>query len=278
VRRLAARSLEACGVGERGQQLRLGDEQLDEKVTARAETHETLQKLGPVGEQLDVPRARPGRGQEAFELVERLVGIRALPEGIEQNRKHPLEGHAQRAGIGHEGTTLDDEPEVLAGALGIGESSGLERHQTRRTQGTPGGGNRSLVEELPERGVHVRRDLSMTGPELARRRAGRARDPQPPGQPAQLERDRGEGVYLELVQDLQAVLDGPQMHERVGQHASALGSQVSSLGQPEDRLEAVAFTEPRIVAPVQELERLNQELDLADATPAQLDVLAVARS
>src|SRR6185369_4716490 len=55
-----------------------------------------------------------------------------------------------------------------------------------------------------------------------------------------------------------------------------IGRQVSALGEPEDRLQAVRLAQPRIVAAVEELERLDDELDLADAAAAELDVRRLA--
>ena len=77
---------------------------------------------------------------------------------------------------------------------------------------------------------------------------------------------------LELVDDLEAVLDGSQKAERLAEEAPARLRQVAALGQAEDGPQAVTLAEPRVVPRVEELERLHQELDLADAAHAQLDV------
>ena len=77
---------------------------------------------------------------------------------------------------------------------------------------------------------------------------------------------------LELVEDLQAVLDRAQVHERVAQLAPERVRQVAPLGEAEDRAQAVALAQPWVVAAVEELHRLDEELHLADAAATELDV------
>src|SRR3989441_10525744 len=66
--------------------------------------------------------------------------------------------------------------------------------------------------------------------------------------------------------DRSEVLVGP------GEPPAEVGRQVPALGEPEDRLQRVRLAQPRVVAAVQELERLDDELDLADPSPPELDV------
>src|SRR4029453_8888843 len=62
------------------------------------------------------------------------------------------------------------------------------------------------------------------------------------------------------------------MDQGVGKGAPELGRQVAALGEAEQRLERVALAQPRVVAAVEQLQRLHDELDLADAAAAELDV------
>ena len=117
---------------------------------------------------------------------------------------------------------------------------------------------------------------AVAAPELARRARGRRADAYPPGESAELALLGGQGVRLELVQDLQPVLDRAQVHVGVGQRAAERRRQVSALGEAEDHLEAGALAKPGVVAAVEELERLHEELDLANPPGAELHVVAPA--
>ena len=266
-----APALEHAPVGERREQLGLSDQQLRQEVAAGAEPHEPGEQLGPGGEQLDVARARPGGGEEPLELVERLVGIGALPARVEQHRLQARQGRPERAGVRHQRPALDDHPEVLERALGIGKPGGGQRDAARQSWAR-GSGRRALAEELAERAVDVAGDGAMLGREAARGDARRGVDADAAREPAELERIVRQGVSLELVQDLQPVLDRAQMHERVREPAPEVRGEVPPLGEPEERLERVALAQPGIVAAVEELERLREELDLPDAAAPELDV------
>src|SRR3989441_9412787 len=96
--------------------------------STRTHADEPGEKLGAVREQLDEPSARAGGRQEALELVERLVGVGALPEGVQEHRVEALERRAELARVRHERAPLEDALEVVARALGGGEPRGAERH------------------------------------------------------------------------------------------------------------------------------------------------------
>src|SRR5207249_2246834 len=81
---------------------------------------------------------------------------------------------------------------------------------------------------------------------------------------------------LECVEELEPVLDGPQEDVGVGQCARLLPGEVATLGQPVEGTQAVPLLEPRVLGPVEELEGLEVELDLADPAGAQLDVALLA--
>src|SRR6266545_6568508 len=80
---------------------------------------------------------------------------------------------------------------------------------------------------------------------------------------------------LELVEDLQSVLDGPEENQRLAEKAAERLGHVTAIGQAEDGPQAVPLAQPGIIARVEELERLHEEFDLADAAHAQLDVTAL---
>src|SRR5204863_1315368 len=78
-----------------------------------------------------------------------------------------------------------------------------------------------------------------------------------------------------LVEDLQTVLDGAQMHQCVAEEPAEGRREVAALGEAEDRAQRVPLAQPRVVPGVEELERLHQELDLADAADPELHVPAL---
>ena len=100
----------------------------------------------------------------------------------------------------------------------------------------------------------------------------RQRDPHPTGEQAQRVRRLGQGVGLELVEDLQPVLDVPEKDQRVPEQAAQPGGQIAALGEAEQGAQRVPAAQPGIVARVEELQRLGQELHLADAAAPELHV------
>ena len=120
--------------------------------------------------------------------------------------------------------------------------------------------------------MHGGGDLAVSRPERARRGGRRPDEADTPGEPPELERRRRQRVGLELVEDLQPMLHGPQVHVRLREHPAEVGDQVPALGQSEGRLQRVALTQPRVLAAVEELERLDEELDLTDPAAPELDV------
>src|SRR2546422_6894232 len=94
-------------------------------TAAGAEPREPAEHRGVARQQLDQSRARAHGRQEALHLVERLVGIGALPDGVEQVRQQPLHRAAERRLVRNEWPALEDQPEIVAGALGITKAGGL---------------------------------------------------------------------------------------------------------------------------------------------------------
>src|SRR6185295_20044317 len=101
-------------------------------VAARADLDQSEEEIGILHEQLDEPRARTGGSEEPLELVQRLVGVGALPQGVEQERIEARERRVQMRRVRHERAPLEDELQVLARALGILEAGGLERREARQ--------------------------------------------------------------------------------------------------------------------------------------------------
>ncbi len=83
---------------------------------------------------------------------------------------------------------------------------------------------------------------------------------------------RRQRMGLKMVEDLEAMLDGPK--EGVGrrQFRVLIGRDMPPVSQALERAQRVGPADPRVACPVQELEGLDDKLDLADASIAQLDV------
>src|SRR5262249_29391100 len=127
-------------------------------------------------EHLNEARSRPRRRKESLELVERFARVRTLPERVQERGKEPLQGAPQGTRIGHQRPSLDDEAEVVARSLGIGEARRAQGHQTRKPE--PRGDARSpLAEELAERAMDGPRDAPMPALEAPHGPRGRPRDP-----------------------------------------------------------------------------------------------------
>src|SRR5262249_23028239 len=146
-----------------------------------------------------------------------------------------------------------------------------QRHATRQpgARGRPG---RPLAEELAKGVVHVARDGSVLAGEAARRDTRRRLDADTPGETAEPHRLVPPPVGVELVHDLEPVVDRAEMDERMREPPSEIRRQIAALGQAKERLERVALAQPRIVAAIEQLQRLNDELDLADTAASELDV------
>jgi len=82
-----------------------------------------------------------------------------------------------------------------------------------------------------------------------------------------------QGVRLLVLEVLQPVLGAAQEPVGLAQLAHGGRGQQLALLQPRQRLERRAHGEPGVAPPAHELQRLRDELDLADATGAELHVL-----
>src|SRR5262249_29410468 len=131
---------------------------------------------------------------------------------------------------------------------------------------------RTLGKESAEGAMDRGRDRAMAPLEVSRYAAGRALQADPSRQAGQLVRIVGQRVGLELVEDLQAMLDRAQVHVGRAERAAEGGREVATLRAPEERLQGVALAQPAVVAPVEELKRLDEELDLADPSSTELHV------
>jgi len=131
------------------EQLGLAHQQLGEQLAAGAQAHQVREQLGLAREEIQVGGARARRRDEALELAERFVGVRALPERVEQHREEPGDRAARGGRIRDERPAFQDPAQVLARAVRIREAGGLERGVARDAHRRRGGRGRRR-EELAE--------------------------------------------------------------------------------------------------------------------------------
>ena len=79
-------------------------------------------------------------------------------------------------------------------------------------------------------------------------------------------------MRLPIVEHLKPMLDGPQEGVGAFQNAAFLVGQSACLHEPPHRLERRAGADLWRIAPAQELQELDRELDIANPAPAVLDV------
>src|SRR5262249_26379834 len=186
--------------------------------------------------------------EEPLELMERLVGVRALPERVQEQRVEASQGGVEVRGVGHQRAALEDQLQIVPRALRVLEPGGAQCGQARQAEPAPKL-ELALAEELAEGSVYRPRDRPMARLKFsrgARRRSGHAHAP---GEAPELGRVLGQGVGLKLVEDLQAVLDRAQVLVVAREQAAQIGRQVAALGEPKDRLQGLSPAPPWAAAP-----------------------------
>src|SRR6185437_966061 len=193
---------------------------------------------------------------------QRLQALAArLIEPPHQARGAQLEQQARHFGAVGETGGLQRIPERGGLGLAVPEASQVDAH--RAGLGTAAG--KHHLAEVPadagalclERGAQ-RVPVAVphgAGDALARQRAG------------------GQAVYLPVLEHLQAVLEPAQEHVRRGELGHGLPRQQPRLAQAGERGEERRRLQAAVAAAARQLQRLHDELDLADAARAELDVV-----
>ncbi len=150
---------------------------------------------------------------------------------------------------------------LLGGGLGI---RGRHRARILARRAARGDAKQILEARLHARAVRGQVALHRLGGRIA----GAAR------QPLQLPRVLRQRVGLALGHHLDAVLQAPQRHVGLGQLVPVAAGEQARVEQALQRLQRAADAQVRVAAGVQELQRLHEELDLADAAAAQLQIHA----
>ncbi len=247
------------------------EEALRQEVGAAEEREEQARHAVLLGEQPEVGLRRLQRGRELGEEPERLVGIgrrqHLLQERDSRDRiAHPREGGPPAAerlerrhralGVGEPALERDGAAPRLA-HLGIRQERqlGVELHLARARAEQVAEERRHPIAVRPERLLEPLRRVEA-------HRAGEA-EPLPA---------RGQGVRLPPVHHLDAVLGAAQEQVRVRERVAIARRHDAREEQPLERREHRALAQLGLLAAVQELERGDEELDLADPALAELQV------
>jgi hypothetical protein len=216
-------------------------------------------------------------------VVQGHVGIGRVEYLLEQDGKELGKELAAPRRLVHEGRAFAQEQQVPIGLGGVPEPV-LGEHHDRLLLARLGVQEKGI---LPERLFRLR--LDRTAEEVVVNAPDPARVPGivpeqglglfsrieiagAPGKAAQLMLSRGKGLRLEVVEDLDAVLHHAKERIGAGKLGRLLVGEQSLLREHMQGLEGILFPERPVAAGVDELERLDEELDLTDAAVAELHV------
>src|SRR5206468_7124022 len=114
-----------------------------------------------------------------------------------------------------------------------------------------GAGRGRRREELGEGLVDALGDAAVLGLEAAAGFDGGKSRAESARQPSEGGRVLRQGVGLELVEDLQSVLDGPEEDQGLAEKASERLGEIAALGQAEDGAQAVPLAQPGVIARIE---------------------------
>ena len=230
-------------------------------------------------------REPPGRAGVGGQRVRRaLAGAHRLADPFQPNERRAGIGRERQRGchdredvpddLAQSRVGVHDAGEHVVAAGGLGEAQPFEQLFRRGTV-DPGPGLRRTRERLQQRPVEeplVDPSDQRRGPvvlTLQRRGVGEAE------RTRERRARRGAGrevVRLQVAHHLEPVLQPPEKAIRVGQHVRVGRRDVPLRGQGRERREGVRRAERRVTPSVHDLEQLDRELDVADASAPALDL------
>ncbi|MEZ4336426.1 MAG: hypothetical protein R3B82_07350 [Sandaracinaceae bacterium] len=257
--------------------LRVADERARERAARPEEADEAPRRAGLVEQELPVGRGVADAGEEVGEPAQRRLGIRRTGDLGEQGPAELgglLAGHRAERAVG-----AAREPREVRGAfVGIVElevvADRLRDHvgwrAARDGVEQPLDGARGRLVVGQER-LEERRDLALRlaegGLHLLRARVAEARREALPGLAI-----RGEHVGLVPAPHVDAVLDPTEHRPRARQRLDLARGHEPRRVQPAQPLEGAGDLELRVPPAPHELERLHEELRLADPAAPELHV------
>ena len=269
---------------------RVIDQDLGEELAGGAQLDVEPQARRVEIEELPEDRLGAERRRDLLQVGERHVRVGRAADGLQQPRRDRGQ-EVPAAGLRQEGEVLAGQgQEILMrrGAVAEGVS-------TQHFGDQLGGGVR--VEHEVDDGVHRRAVVAAEGvvqqvvedppvqlglAPIVRQEPGRGAGPRLPiagGRVAHPECQRPDRfhvarhlVRLAVEDDLEPVLDAAEEPVGVVHHVALLGAQASDSFELRDGVERVPAAHLGIFAAVQQLEELDDELDVADAAAARLDL------
>ncbi len=234
-------------------------------------------------EQREVARAAQQRLQHRQRTAQREPGFGGGGDAGQQRRHHPVEPGAGDVGqLAHAGRTREVAQRQIR-RTGLGETGVLQRaglgvvadRAVVGAQRAPVGHQRVRTQRFAARGEQ-RRELG-AHPVAMRLQGDRQRVPvsetEPERQSFAILRVRRQALGLGVAQHLQPVLQQAQEAVGIEQRRARLGGQMPGIAQGSQRRLQTTFAQRGLAATADQLQRLGEEFDLADAARAALEII-----
>ena len=264
-----------AAVDELVDQLRMAEQAAAQEIARAEEGDEQARGARALREQVG-GRGRVGElAEEVGEVAQGLVGVGRRRQLLHQRGAGLV---VRRIGRERRAALAGEARQLLRARVGLVEPQlGQRRGALLVARVRVGGGDRVRVlagrafagdaQQVLEARLDVRPVLREVGEH--RLGVGISR---PPRQPRLLERVLGDGVRLPLGHHLHAVLEPAQRDVGLRQLVAIAAGDEAGVEQPLQGLQGPAHAQVRVAAAVEELQRLDEELDLADAALAELEI------
>ncbi len=258
----------------------MGGERIGKPRRGAEHARDESDEIGVLPQQREQPRAAVQIAEKAVEGDERGIGVLGARDVVDEERHELGEDRARRrppqrprrAGepSPHRLRHLDRlaEPHRAQLVEGFG-SIGLGRKDEAAALG---GARRRVLEQARIVALH-RAEVA----EQRRREGVPIGVAHEAGERRELLRGRGQRMGLLVGDHLQAMLDGAQEHVRAFEIVAGVGVDPAPAREPFERCKRLAAAQRRVTAAGDQLLGLHEELDLADAAAAELDVVAFDR-
>ena len=289
-RDVSTRGVQMLAVGQRSgdprvqqfiQQQRVRRQPLGQQCAAADHLHQPRQRRRLLVEQRQVGATTQHVVQQREQATQRQHRLRRRRRALQQRRQHPVQPRAGAVGqVAHAGTA----GEVAQDRVGV---AGFDEAGIGQRLDIAAGPGVIVLQFAPVRGQRIGRRAAAArreqrvelGADLRAMRIQRSAQHRPVRM-AKAERDplavlaaRGQAMGLLVAQHLQAVLQLPQEPVGLGQRRGCLHRHVPRRHQRLQRRQQLAAPQLRLAAAADQLQRLHQEFDLADAAGPALDVV-----
>ncbi len=261
------------------QQQRIGGQALAQQGAARQRVHQPRQRRRLLVEQGQVAGAAQDRLQQRQHPPHHCLRLRAGGRLRQQRRQHPVQPRARGIRqIAHAGAAREIAQAGMQLLGRLREAGRRQRLGARMLRQRPPVGRQAVALRAAaapargqQRGELLAHPRALRGQRRPQRRP--IRIAQAAGDPRLRQRIRGQRIGLGIAQHLQAVLQPAQKTVGLRQRRCGFGLHVPGGGQRLQRVEQAAPAQRRLAPAADQLQRLHQEFDLADAAGAALDVI-----